>query len=111
MRTITLFTAFLLCLMVGIFVLLNISNIITLENNFFQLRVNVGFLILFAALAGSIIMLLLGLGLGSSKKSKELKRKIEDEKLNKEIESDKIKQLEAKVKTLEEALNMATKAN
>ena len=113
MRAISLLISLILTLAILAFVLLNVSNVITMENAFIQLKVNVGFLILFIALSGGIITICLGVafGISSKSKTKELKKKVEDQKLKGEIESDRVKQLEAKIKTLEEALDMATKLN
>lgn len=92
---------------VGIIILFNISNTLTIENGFISLKVNVGILILFCVLAASLATLLL---INAFSKANS-KKKLENEKLNIEIESEKIKQLQAKIQTLEEALKMSTKSN
>lgn len=98
-------------LLIAVIVLLNISNTITLENKFISLKANVGFLILFCSLLGSIstIFLTISFGWFGVSDKERFKKQANSAKLNYEIESDKVKQLEAKVKTLEEALRMATK--
>lgn len=82
-------------------------------NLFFrELNIPLGFLI---ALSSSFsflasIALLIGLGLTSSTNTQDnikVKNKIEDAKIKQEIDADRVKQLEAKVKTLEEALKKA----
>ena len=88
---------------------MNISNTITLETKFISLKANVGFLILSCSILSSLATLLLmpkGLFLNSD--INKLKKQHEKSKLNHEIESDKVKQLEAKVNTLEEALRTVT---
>lgn len=108
MKTILRFFSFTLTLLILVTVLFNITNTITLESNFFSFKVNVGFLIFLSAIASSLATLLFSLSFGKQNKSK-LKKQIENEKLNYELESEKVKQLEAKIKTLEEALKIATK--
>ena len=94
-----------------LFVLVNTSNSISIETSFFSLHVNVGFLILFCSTLASLstLLFLMAFNLSGGKNEKLLKRQAEDIKLSHEIESDKVKQLEAKIKTLEEALRIATK--
>lgn len=108
MKTILRFFSFTLTLLILVTVLFNITNTITLESNFFSFKANVGFLIFLSAIASSLATLLFSLSFGKQNKSK-LKKQIENEKLNYELESEKVKQLEAKIKTLEEALKIATK--
>ncbi|MBI2995103.1 MAG: hypothetical protein HYY52_00120 [Candidatus Melainabacteria bacterium] len=50
-----------LILLVALMIFLNSSNNIMLESSFLSLRVNVGFLIFFSAILGSIITLLFGI--------------------------------------------------
>lgn len=109
MKSIFRFTSLLLLIIITVIVLVNISNTISLETSFFSLRANVGFLILLSAILGSVATMLLLLSISSRAKQKEMKRQLEKEKLNFEVESEKVKQLEAKVKTLEEAIKIATK--
>ena len=110
MRAFFRFVAFFLLAIVAGIVLFNISNSIAIETSFFSLRTNVGFLILFCSILGSLITLLLLFSFGVSLKSSDskFKKQIENAKLTSEIESDKVKQLEAKIKTLEEALRSIT---
>lgn len=108
MKIILRFTSLFLILFITIIVFVNISSSITLETNFLSLKANVGFLILLCTVLGSISILLLIFSFGISK-DKKLKKQLENQKLEHEIESDKVKQLEAKIKTLEEALKIATK--
>ena len=95
-------------IIVLIFILLNISNSILIETSFLSLKVNVGFLILFCSVLSSMSVLLFMISTGS-KADIRFKNQTDRAKLNYEIESDKVKQLEAKIKTLEEALRIATK--
>lgn len=108
MKIILRFTSLFLILFITIVVFVNISSSITLETNFLSLKANVGFLILLCTVLGSISILLLIFSFGSSR-DKKLKKQIENQKLEHEVEFDKVKQLEAKIKTLEEALKIATK--
>lgn len=112
MKTITRFSSFLLLLLIAIIVILNISNTISLETSFFSLKVNLGFLILFCAIAGSFATILLTSSFSKTREEKDkLKKQIHKEKLNYETESEKVKQLEAKINTLEEALKAATRGS
>lgn len=108
MKIILRFFAFSLFLLICIIVLANISNTITLETSFLSLKVNVGFLILLCVIAGSLGTLLFSTTVSNKDKLKK-QIAIENEKLSREIESDKVKQLQAKINTLEEALKIATK--
>lgn len=108
MRTVYRFIGFLLFIVVSIIVLLNISNSIAIETIFFSIKVNVGFLILLCTILGSISTMLFLFSFNNSSKNKELKKQLENQKINCEVESDKVKQLESKIKTLEEALRIAT---
>lgn len=101
----------LLSLLIAIIVLLNISNTIILETSFISLKANVGFLILFCSILGSLVTMSLGISLNWNSRTNEnkVKKQIEKSKLNYEIESDRVKQLEAKINTLEEALRVAIK--
>ena len=106
MKTIYNFVAFVFLLLVALLVLCNVSNTISLETSFISLKANVGFLILSCSILSSIATILLLLSFSKSNKNKI--KQLENTKLNYEIESNKVKQLEAKVKTLEEALKIAT---
>jgi len=108
MKIILRFFAFSLFLLICIIVLANISNTITLETSFLSLKVNVGFLILLCVIAGSLGTLLFSTTVSNKDKLKK-QIAIDNEKLNREIESDKVKQLQAKINTLEEALKIATR--
>jgi cell division protein FtsB len=108
MKTIYRFLGFLLFIFIALAVLLNISNSIAIETAFFSIKVNVGFLILLCSLFGSIATLFFLFSFNSSSKNKQLKKQLESHKINYEVESDKVKQLESKIKTLEEALRIAT---
>ena len=105
------FIAFLLFIAVALVFLVNISNSISLETPFFSIKANVGFLILSCALLSSLatVFFIISTGLFIRSGETKFKKQIENTKLNYEIESDKVKQLEAKIKTLEEALKMMTK--
>lgn len=105
MKTILRLLALFLFLLICIIALLNISNTITIETSFLSLKVNIGFLILLSATASSLGTLLLS---SSFNNKNRLKKQIESEKLSHQIESDKVKQLEAKINTLEEAIKIAT---
>lgn len=106
MRIVTFLFSLFLALVIGLLVVLNISNLIAMETIFGPIRGNVGLLILFSALLGSLITICLGIALSFSRQEdkKKLKKERESAKLKQEIESDKVRQLEAKIKTLEEAL-------
>lgn len=108
MKTILRFIAVVLFVSVIFLVLINISNSIALESNFFSVRANIGFLIFLCSVISSIgtILFLISIGVSLGNQSK-LKKQIESTKLNYEVESDKVKQLEGKIKTLEEALKKA----
>lgn len=107
MKTVFNLFSLLSFLLIALISLLNISNTITIENSFLSIRANVGFLILFCAMLSSIATLLFSMA--SRRDKNKLKNQIETTKLNYEIESDKVKQLEAKISTLEQALKIATK--
>lgn len=111
MKVISFVISFLFLAMVAVFIFVNISNLITFEIGSLQLKANVGFVMFFSVVVGSLITVLLGLSLGWSKKPSTpfLKRQTENEKLKTEIESDKVKQLQAKIETLEAALKVATR--
>ena len=108
MKTIYRFAAFLLFIFIAFAVLLNISNSIAIETAFFSIKVNVGFLILLCSLFGSISTLFFLFSFDNSLKNNQLKKQLENHKINYEVESDKVRQLESKIKTLEEALRIAT---
>jgi len=112
MKGIYFLIAFVFCCVVAVLAFINFSNVITIESNFVNLKVNVGVLILFSVMLGSLSTIFVGMFLGWSAdkgSSRELLKHVENEKLKNEIESDKVKQLEAKIKTLEEALKSITK--
>ena len=98
-------------LIIGIFVFLNISNTITFETVFLSLKASVGFFILFCVILSSIATLLFLISMNPTLRlpKNNLKKQLENSKLNHELESSKISQLEEKIKTLEEALKIATK--
>ena len=104
-------TSIMIFLTIGLFVLLNISNTIALETSFLSLRANVGFFILFCAVLSSLatLLFLLSMNSASGLTKNNFKKQLESAKLDHEIESLKVSQLEAKIKTLEEALKIATK--
>lgn len=103
--------AFVLVFLIFLIVLFNISNTIILETSFISLRANVGLLIFFCATVGSLstVFLLMSLDSFSRDDKDKFKKQIETAKLNYEIEFEKVRQLEAKIKTLEEALKLAMK--
>ena len=112
MKTVFKFLAIVFFLLITLIILFNVSNKISIETSFLSLKTNVGFLIFICSVLGMMGTIFLGLSLGwFSKVDKGLKKHFENTKLNYEIESDKVKQLEAKIKTLEEALKIATKSN
>ena len=113
MKLVFRFISVMIFLAIGLFVLLNISNTIALETSFLSLRANVGFFILFCAILSSLATLLLLISMNSTPKliKNNFKKQLESAKLDHEIESSKVSQLEAKIKTLEEALKIATKNN
>lgn len=98
-------------IVIGIAVAFNITNSITLETPFISLKSNIGFLILFCAVLASLstLLLIFPQGWSSTSEKNKIKKQFENTKLNYEIESEKVKQLELKIKTLEEALKAATK--
>ncbi len=106
MKIIFRFVSTTIFLAIGLFVLLNISNTIALETSFLSLRANVGFFILLCAVLSSIATLLLLMSMNKSF-GINAKKQLEDTKLGHEIESSKVSQLEAKIKTLEEAIKKA----
>ena len=110
MKTLLNFLSFVLFLLIAIIVLTNISNTISIETNFISLRANVGFLIFFCAIISSLgtIFLILARGSFLQADKNKLEKQAEDTKLDFEIELEKVNQLEAKIKTLERALKIAT---
>ena len=96
-------SSFLLIFLILILALFNISNIISIETSFLSLKVNIGFLILLCAVGSSLATLMLAKSFRTPPGTNQ------KEKLNSEIQSDKVKQLEEKIKTLEEALRMRIK--
>lgn len=102
------FLSLLLLLIVLCSGLINISNSISIETSFLSLRVNIGFLIFFCSVLSALSLLLLLMSL-NTKGKQNLKKQAENARLNYEIESDKVKQLEAKIKTLEEALKLSNR--
>ena len=97
--------------LIGLFVFLNSSNTIAIEASFLSTRVNVGFLIFLCVVLSSLatLLFLMSMDLNLKSNSINVKKQIENAKLSHEIESAKVNQLEAKIKTLEEALKIATK--
>ncbi|GEM_PF-3072572 len=110
MKTVFRFLAIVLFLIIALIVLSNISNKISIETSFLSLKTNVGFLIFLCVILSNVGTVFLGLSFKwFSVTNKNLKKQVENTKLNYEVESEKVKQLEAKIKTLEEALKIATK--
>ena len=95
--------------LIGLFVFLNSSSTIAIEASFLSTRVNVGFLILLCVILSSLatLLFLMSMDLNLKSNNMNIKKQIENVKLNHEIESAKVNQLEAKIKTLEEALKRA----
>lgn len=114
MKTLLKFFSFALFLLIVLIIVLNFSNTISVETSFFSFKANVGFLIFLTSILSyfATIFLLLSMGwsyrANESKIKNQIKNQIEKTKLNYEIESDKVKQLEAKIQTLEAALKIAT---
>ena len=110
MKLILRFISITIFLVIGFFILLNISNTIALETSFLSLRANVGFFILLCAVLSSLATLLFLMSMEPAlKTTKTFNKQLEDAKLGHEIESSKVEQLQAKIKTLEEAIKIATK--
>ena len=110
MKTVSFLISFLFLTLIAVFVFANVSNLITFEIGPLLLKANVGFIIFFSVIVGSLTTVLLGLSLGWSKgKNISSKWQTENEKLRTDIESDKVNQLKAKIKTLEEALKTVTR--
>lgn len=103
-----LIIAFLLGAIVIVLTLLNINNYISIEVVSESIRVNVGFVILAAAVLSSLSTIFYVQSQGWSPMAKSLKGQVESAKLKHEVETDKVKQLEDKVKTLEKALETIT---
>ena len=109
MKAVFRFLSLVFFLLIVLIVLFNIPNKVSIETNFLSLKTNVGFLTFICAVFSNIGTVFLGISFGwFSKPDRSLKKQVENTKLNYEIESDKVKQLEAKIKTLEEALKIAT---
>lgn len=108
MKTILKSFSFAIMFFIGLTILLNLSNTIAIESSFISLRVNVGFLILFCSALSIVASMLFSMSssLGQKINNIQIKKQIETAKLTSEIESEKVKQLEAKIKTLEKALEM-----
>ncbi len=104
MKKLLRFLSVLIFSIVGIFVLINTSNTIALDMGFLSLRANVGFFVLFCSVLSSLATFLLLMTVNLSSKTSNVKKQLENAKLTQEIESVKVSQLEAKIKTLEEAL-------
>lgn len=83
----------------------NISNTINPEISLLNIRVSVGLLILFCSLLSSIATILF---LNSRQATNKSITSTQNTKLDLEIEMGKVKQLENKLKTLEEALKKVT---
>ena len=109
MKTISILISTIFYLLIFWITYLNISNVISLESGPINIRVSVGGLIFLAAIMGSFATVFTGIaqGLFVNKRENKLSKQVENVKLKHEIESDKVKQLEAKIKTLEEALKAA----
>lgn len=79
----------------------------TLNFLVFQVNLSVGLLVALTVAFSLLASLSLLLSLGLAAKPEEnikMKNKVEEAKLKEEVETGKVKQLEAKIKTLEEAL-------
>ncbi|OGI20767.1 MAG: hypothetical protein A3B68_09530 [Candidatus Melainabacteria bacterium RIFCSPHIGHO2_02_FULL_34_12] len=110
MKTISKFLGFIFFLIIFVVILFNLSNQISVETSFLSLKTNIGFLIFASTVLSCIGTILLGYSQGIFFKSdRKLKNQIESTKLSYETETEKVKQLEAKIKTLEEALKMASR--
>ena len=83
----------------------NISNTINPEISLLNIRVSVGLLILFCSAISSLATMLF---LGSSQEKNRSTTITQNTKLDLEIEMNKVKQLENKLKTLEELLKKVT---
>ena len=111
MKIICRFISFALFLIVIIIAFLNSAGIINIETSFLSMKLNTGFLIFACSLVSCLSTLILfAPHFLSGFEKKKFKKQAEHAKLNYEIESEKVKQLEAKIKTLEEALKIATKS-
>ena len=106
MKIIFRFISITIFLVIGFFVFLNTSNTIVLEVSSLSLRTNVGFFVLLCVVLSSIATLLFLMSMNHTLKltNPNFKKQLETAKLNHELESSKVSQLEAKIKTLEEAL-------
>ena len=111
MKTISKFLSLIISVIIVLIFLVNISNTITLESSFLSVKANVGFLILACSVLSSLatVFYFISIGLFLNPELSKYKKQVEKTKLNYELESDKVKQLEAKVNTLEEALKTMTK--
>lgn len=111
MRAFLFLIGLMLCLLIFGVAAFNISNTVAIKSNFLNIEVNAGFLVFISGILGSIATLffLASFVSFSNLGREKLKKQIDDAKLNYEIGSDKVKQLEAKIQTLEEALKIATK--
>ena len=98
---------FLLIISFGIMCLSSNSEVST---SLININLSTGIIIIFSFCIGLITAVLFYIGntMSTSVDKTKLKRQAENAKLNFEIESDKVKQLEAKIKTLEEALKTIT---
>ena len=113
MKIVSFLISVLFLILIAAFVFANVENFITFEIGPIQLKANVGFVMLFSVIVGSLTTVILGMSLGwinsrGGAPTTLQKWKVENEKLKTEIESDKVKHLEAKIKTLEEALKTVT---
>lgn len=99
----------LLTLILGLYYI-GTSEVILLNLNLFTINTTPGNLVLCSAILGSLFTILIFYSLGFFFRSdkKKFAKQIDDLKLRSEGESEKTKQLEAKIKTLEEALKIAS---
>ena len=113
MRAFLFLCGLVLCFLIFGIASLNISNTVSIESSFLNIKANAGFLIFTSGVFGCIatVFFLASFVSFSSLGREKLKKQIDDAKLNYEIRSDKIKQLEEKIKTLEEALKTVTRGS
>lgn len=111
MKNIFRFISLLLFLIIVFFIVFNISNTITLETPFLSLKANVGFLIFFCVTISSLATLLLLISWERQSKydKSKINEQMENTNLTYEIEAQRVKQLEAKIDSLEEALRKIIK--
>ena len=106
MKTLSKLVAIIFSLLIALIILFNTGNTITLEIGSLSLKANVGLLIFSCVLLSIFATILFR---PSAFDKNKLKKQIENTKLNHEIESDKVKQLQAKIDTLEAAIKAMAK--